>query len=146
MGSRLDPNIARQKFYTEKFQKGCKFVAFYNHSNRDFTAGEISRLMEVATRNYSGLPWQTFLGSPVEAFVYVDISHASVSVGVALAADQMAFGHFDRQRSNDSVTDITVQLEEYAKGWLRRKDNRHSLESSTIVSGIEEVKRQFESS
>ena len=145
MSQRLSPDAARQKFYTGKLSMGCAFVAFYNHSSRDFTAEEVSQLTGEAVRRYSDLPWQTFMGSPIKYFVWVDISEKEVAVGVALLASQTACGHFDRLRKDETIEDIVIQLAVYAEGWRTKPGVVYSLESAGMVRSLTDVVGKFES-
>jgi hypothetical protein len=146
MASRPSPSTARQKFYTEKFDKGCIGVAFYNHSDRAFTDSEIERLKNAAIAEYKDLPWQTFCDAPIRYLVFVDIEQKSASVGVALmeGSSQIACGSWKQDRPDDTVTSILQQLREYADGWRHKEGVRHSLDSAEIVRGMGDVVHLYE--
>ncbi len=128
--TRRDPNQARQKFYTERMNKGCTLVAFYNHRDMDFSQEEINSMVASATAQYSNLPWQNLAEPnekphPLELFVWVDIHEDKVWIGLALASDGAAIGCVNWNQTdhqyNGSAQFICSCLDTYARVYWEGK-------------------------
>lgn len=98
--TRLDPNTAKERFYTKKMTKGCAIVAFYNHRN-NFTKEEIDLMIKTATNIYSNLRWQTLTvqgdkePTLFSLFVWVDIIEDKLWIGSAFAGDGISIGYIE---------------------------------------------------
>lgn len=117
----LDPNAARQRFYSKALSTGCALVCFYNHSQRTFTADEIEQLKGCAAEHYDTVPMER----QGTLLAWVEITDTSLRVGEAMLTEPgsshiVPCGYHGYDAFNGSVNAIMQGLKEYAEAWRTR--------------------------
>jgi len=121
----LDPNRAKQKWYTEQMRKGCTAVAFYNHTDHVFQDEEQAELNALAMELYDDIGWIPCggTGRVMQFYVWVDIGNGRTYVGLGTAGDGANWGfvHDD----GESVETIKKLMSAHANSWRKRENLVH---------------------
>jgi hypothetical protein len=119
---RPHPDRARQKIYSEKFDKGCRIVSLYNHTSRYFTVEEIARLRAVSRDKYSDIPWQTEFGKPVGYILAIDVTDTEITFNLYFEGDNtLSSNQMFPVEELDPFESVIASLAKFAEEW-RGKD------------------------
>ncbi len=121
MGSRLNPDAARQKFYARDLAGGFRAACFYNHRAADLSGADQARLIGEAARLFGDMPYMDFLGNPVPLMLYVDLADEFLRVGLMMM-DQTAIG-YQKTAAPYGVDEVVAAMEAHANGFRSREDN-----------------------
>lgn len=119
----LDPNQARQKFYSDQLTGGCVIVAFYNHCGFDFSADDMQKLKDCAATHFRGVPlWPRGSGRiPEKLFWIVDITPTFLRLSQAMPLDESGrvvhVGHRQLDGFDGTTETVMKALQEEAQLW-----------------------------